>query len=142
MSKDGLDEGLALIEACQKQFAFYADNHRAKGTPDGDAKAVTNQEFADRCAAYLQSQPEQSAQSELSALREKLEMATKALEPFAEFATWAEQYSWPKKVSECAVTPVLGFVDYSGESGPGCEVTVGDFQHARETFSTLTDGSV
>jgi len=42
-----------VVGKCQTQFAWYASNHKAKGTPDGDSKAVTNQEFADLCAATL-----------------------------------------------------------------------------------------
>jgi len=46
---------IAALEAGVKeagdQFAFYADQHRAKGTDDGNAKAATNQQWADRLRA-------------------------------------------------------------------------------------------
>ncbi|MBC7168761.1 hypothetical protein [Phenylobacterium sp.] len=36
------------LQAAAAQFRFYADSHAAKGTPDGDAKAKTNAEWAER----------------------------------------------------------------------------------------------
>lgn len=43
------------LEKCEAQFRFYADNHRAKGTPDGDEKAKTNDHMANIAAAALAS---------------------------------------------------------------------------------------
>jgi hypothetical protein len=49
------DARIAALQAGVKeaadQFAFYADQHRAKGTDDGNAKAATNQQWADRLRA-------------------------------------------------------------------------------------------
>lgn len=39
------------LESAARQFARYADQHRAEGTPDGNAKALTNEQWADRCVA-------------------------------------------------------------------------------------------
>lgn len=41
---------LAACAAAEKQFRFYAEQHSAKGTPDGNTKAQTNREFAERMA--------------------------------------------------------------------------------------------
>lgn len=43
-----LDRAHAALRAAADQFAFYADQHRAKGTPDGDQKAAVNEEWAAR----------------------------------------------------------------------------------------------
>ena len=45
------------VELAGKQFAFYAENHLAKGTPDGNEKAATNQAWADVAAALLGDRP-------------------------------------------------------------------------------------
>jgi hypothetical protein len=42
-----------LIQACADQFREYERQHRAKGTPEGDAKAEVDAEFARRCLAML-----------------------------------------------------------------------------------------
>jgi hypothetical protein len=47
-------ECAAQLEKCEAQFRWYADNHRAKGTPDGDEKAKTNDDMANECRAALQ----------------------------------------------------------------------------------------
>lgn len=39
---------MALI-MCAETFRFYAKSHRAKGTPDGDEKAVRNDDMAAMC---------------------------------------------------------------------------------------------
>jgi hypothetical protein len=36
-----------------RQFRFYEQQHRAKGTPDADAKAEVNREMAERIEALL-----------------------------------------------------------------------------------------
>src|SRR5215207_5197982 len=48
-----------LLQMAGAQFRFYAEQHRAKGSPDGDAKAATNEEWATRCfgAAGLNTPP-------------------------------------------------------------------------------------
>jgi hypothetical protein len=53
-----LDEQDALLEAaadaittCGKQFRFYETQHRDKGTPEADDKAVVNGAFAFECEA-------------------------------------------------------------------------------------------
>ncbi len=43
------------LHKCADQFAFYAQQHRDKGTPDGDAKAVTNDNFEKLARAALSS---------------------------------------------------------------------------------------
>ena len=53
-SLDALLECAAQLEKCEAQFRWYADNHRAKGTPDGDEKAKTNDDMANECRAALQ----------------------------------------------------------------------------------------
>lgn len=35
-----------MLERAQQQFTFYAENHRAKGTPEADEKAVVNENLA------------------------------------------------------------------------------------------------
>lgn len=55
--EDGREREERLERALRKargQFYFYADVHSNKGTPDGDAKAATNLEFANMCSAALQ----------------------------------------------------------------------------------------
>ena len=42
----------ALI-SCQKQFDFYTEQHRAKGTDEGRVKAATNANFAIMCEKAL-----------------------------------------------------------------------------------------
>lgn len=44
-------EALSVLRAAGDQFAFYAKEHRAKGTPEADAKAATNEAWAQRCFA-------------------------------------------------------------------------------------------
>lgn len=43
----------ALVRA-RDQFRFYAEQHRAKGTEDGDTKAITNDAMAATCDEPLQ----------------------------------------------------------------------------------------
>jgi hypothetical protein len=38
-----------VLHKAGEQFQFYAAEHRKKGTPDGDAKAKTNADWARRC---------------------------------------------------------------------------------------------
>ncbi len=47
-------ECAAQLAKCEAQFRWYADNHRAKGTPDGDEKAKTNDDMANECRAALE----------------------------------------------------------------------------------------
>jgi hypothetical protein len=35
-----------MLQKAAEQFEFYAENHRTKGTPEADAKAIVNAEFA------------------------------------------------------------------------------------------------
>ncbi len=45
-----------LLVACRQaaiQFRFYEQQHLAKGTPDGDAKALRNHEMAKICEAAI-----------------------------------------------------------------------------------------
>ena len=44
---------LRLLQDAAKQFAFYAEQHRTKRTPDGDAKARTNEDFEARIRAVI-----------------------------------------------------------------------------------------
>ncbi len=43
----------AELEAAAKQFRFYEQQHRAKGTADAAAKAEVNRTFAERIEALL-----------------------------------------------------------------------------------------
>ena len=43
-----------LISRCQKQFEMYAQNHRAKGTPESEVKARVNEAFALDCRKELE----------------------------------------------------------------------------------------
>jgi hypothetical protein len=43
-----LDRAVEALKAAADQFRYYAESHAAKGTPDGDAKAKTNLEWAGR----------------------------------------------------------------------------------------------
>jgi hypothetical protein len=47
-------EALGLIYKFAKQFRYYEVSHRAKGTPDGDAKAETNKQLAEEAELFLQ----------------------------------------------------------------------------------------
>ena len=44
-----LDAAARALHKAGEQFAFYANQHAAKGTADGDQKAATNQQWAQRC---------------------------------------------------------------------------------------------
>lgn len=35
-----------MLDRCRQQFEFYGKQHRAKGTPEADGKAVVNEQFA------------------------------------------------------------------------------------------------
>ncbi len=50
-------EALALLAKSGEQFRFYEKQHRAKGTPDADAKAEVNRELAEEIEKCLASQP-------------------------------------------------------------------------------------
>lgn len=62
-SLDEMDANASLIaaapemyEALQKaarQFSYYAENHRSKGTPESESKAQTNEAYAAMCRAAL-----------------------------------------------------------------------------------------
>ena len=41
-----LDAAREALKLAERQFQFYADNHSAKGTVDGDTKALTNSRYA------------------------------------------------------------------------------------------------
>jgi hypothetical protein len=43
------DAAARVLHKAGEQFAFYANEHAKKGTPDGDVKAATNQQWAQRC---------------------------------------------------------------------------------------------
>lgn len=43
------------LDIAAKQFRSYAEQHRAKGTPEADAKAVVNDQMADMCDAAFHS---------------------------------------------------------------------------------------
>ncbi len=53
----GLVEALKIAEA---QFGFYGLSHRAKGTPDADAKAETNEKLVETMSAALRAAEEAS----------------------------------------------------------------------------------
>jgi len=44
---------LALARVSAAQFRFYEQQHRAKGTPEADAKAEVNRELAERIEAAI-----------------------------------------------------------------------------------------
>jgi hypothetical protein len=44
-----LDAAARALHKAGEKFAFYANQHAAKGTADGDQKAATNQQWAQRC---------------------------------------------------------------------------------------------
>lgn len=52
------DRAVELCAEAADQFRFYAESHAAKGTPDGDAKAATNLEWAERMEAAITTQEE------------------------------------------------------------------------------------
>lgn len=41
------------LEACRKQFLFYAEQHRAKETEEGNRKAEVNEGMANMCSAIM-----------------------------------------------------------------------------------------
>jgi hypothetical protein len=47
------EDASELIQACAAQFREYERQHRAKGTPEADAKAEVNAAFAKRCEEAL-----------------------------------------------------------------------------------------
>jgi len=46
-----LDAAVRALHKAGEQFAFYANQHAAKGTADEDKKAATSQQWAQRCFA-------------------------------------------------------------------------------------------
>jgi hypothetical protein len=48
----------AALRRAAEQFAFYETQHRAKGTADGEAKAVVNRDMAAMCLAAAEGKPE------------------------------------------------------------------------------------
>jgi hypothetical protein len=44
-----LDAATRMLHKAGEQFAFYATERAKKGTADGDTKAATNQQWAQRC---------------------------------------------------------------------------------------------
>lgn len=46
-----------VVEKARAQFAFYAEQHRAKRTEDGDRKARVNDEMVAMCVAALAAEP-------------------------------------------------------------------------------------
>ena len=48
-ARAALDSAARVLHKAGEQFAFYADQHAAKATSDGDQKAATNQQWAQRC---------------------------------------------------------------------------------------------
>ena len=46
-----------VVSHAQVAFRHYAQSHRAKGTPEGDAKAETNQQLAELMQAALEPKP-------------------------------------------------------------------------------------
>ncbi len=48
-TKHALDAAARALHKAGEQFVSYADQHAAKGTADGDHKAATNQQWAERC---------------------------------------------------------------------------------------------
>lgn len=47
----------ATVTLCMQQFAFYAEQHAAKGTADGYEKMATNRRYVDLCRAALEARP-------------------------------------------------------------------------------------
>lgn len=46
-----------VVSRAQIAFRHYAQSHRSKGTPEGDAKAETNQQLSDLMQAALEPKP-------------------------------------------------------------------------------------
>lgn len=44
---------LDMVRTCRAQFAFYAERHRAKRTPEGADKARTNDAMVAKCDAII-----------------------------------------------------------------------------------------
>lgn len=59
-----LARAVEMLEDCRTQFKFYADQHRAKGTDDGDRKAATNMEMGGRITTFLATLPGTPAQDD------------------------------------------------------------------------------
>lgn len=47
-----------MLVKAGNQFLFYAGQHAAKGTPESDAKAAVNRDFADQCWHVIGGRPE------------------------------------------------------------------------------------
>jgi hypothetical protein len=47
--RETADAAARALHKAGEQFAFYANQHAVKGTADGDQKAATNQQWAQRC---------------------------------------------------------------------------------------------
>jgi hypothetical protein len=51
--KANVEELVECLRKAAEQFRFYEISHRKKGTPDGDAKAITNADFAEKAEALI-----------------------------------------------------------------------------------------
>jgi hypothetical protein len=49
--REVLNAAARALHKAGEQFSFYANQHAAKRTADGDKKAATNQQWAQRCFA-------------------------------------------------------------------------------------------
>ena len=47
--KEALEAAALTLHKAGEKFTSYASQHTAKGTADGDQKAATNQQWAQRC---------------------------------------------------------------------------------------------
>lgn len=47
--EEKLEAAARILHKAGEQFTAYANQHAAKGTADGDQKAATNQQWAQRC---------------------------------------------------------------------------------------------
>lgn len=81
------EDAADLIQACADQFRDYERQHRAKGTPEADAKAEVSAAFARRCTAMLGARSARASAAPES-LREAVAVAVQ--NGFLKRQTWGE----------------------------------------------------
>lgn len=79
-------ETLALLAKAGETFRFYEGNHRAKGTPDADAKAEVNRELAEEIEKHIASQPLETMLAQI---------AHQANKAWCEYTGDTSQLDWP-----------------------------------------------
>ena len=103
--RDAVAEALKQLDKAADQFAFYADQHAAKGTPEAETKASVNHQWALVCARYANSarKAHEAAETRVKELDAALGRSVEHLKSWTEIhpfdcttETWAILYCTDK----------------------------------------------